>query len=232
MKLIKCNHCQRPYYDSEAKCPYCGHDTAKSIDNVVTHAISDPEAHHRMERMLSPDYDPRQNQPVVHPAKPVEQPQPEPEKSEVHEPVAEPVVTAVSETAQNRADAIAAIKSVAVDQHDEHVATDVSDVETTPLPKKRHKGLVVVIIMVVILLLAAAAAFCYLKWDFVKEKVPFLNKSEQVSAQQEPAPAAETTTAHADEILNENMETIEDEAIDTEVSDDPTEEVLEDLSLI
>lgn len=232
MKLIKCNHCHRPYYDSNAQCPYCGHDTQMSINNVLTRPISDPEAHRRMERMLSPDYDPREYQPIERPAKPAHQPQPEPEKMEVQEPVAEPVETFVSETAQNRADAIAAIKSVADEQHDEHVATEESDVETTPLPKKRHRGLVIVIIIVVILLLAAAAAFCYLKWDFVKEKVPFLNKTEQLTAQEEPSPAAETTTVHPDEILNENMETIEDEAIDMEKSEDPTDEVLEDLSLI
>lgn len=25
MKLIKCGHCGRPYYDKEKACPYCGH---------------------------------------------------------------------------------------------------------------------------------------------------------------------------------------------------------------
>lgn len=229
MKLIKCNHCHRPYYDSEAKCPYCGHDTAKSINNVVTRAISDPEAHHRMERMLSPDYDPREFQPVVRATEPIEQPKPQPEAPMAQEPVAEPVV---SETAQGRADAIAAIKNEASEEKIEHVASVEPDVETTPLPKKRHRGLVIVIIIVVILLLAAAAAFCYLKWDFVKDKVPFLNKTEQVNAQQEPAPAAEATTVHADEILNENMEMIESDVVDMEETEAETEEVLEDLSLI
>ena len=118
MKLIKCNHCHRPYYDSDAKCPYCGHDTAKSVNNVVTRAISNPEAHHRMERMLSPDFDPREFQPVVRPAEPIEQPRPEPEAPKAQEPVAESVETVVSETVQGRADAIAAIKSEASPQHE------------------------------------------------------------------------------------------------------------------
>lgn len=182
-----------------------------------------------MERMLSPDYDPREFQPVVRATEPIEQPKPQPEAPKAQEPVAEPVV---SETAQGRADAIAAIKYEAKEVHIEHAASVEPDVETVPLPKKRRRWLwIVIVLLILAVLLAAIAAFCYLKWDFVKEKVPFLIKTEQV-VNDEPLPADDVTTIHADEILNENMEMIENDVVDIEEAEEVYEEVVVDLSLI
>ena len=36
MKLIKCGHCGRPYYDDSETCPYCGHVPGSSPQTADT----------------------------------------------------------------------------------------------------------------------------------------------------------------------------------------------------
>lgn len=170
MKLIKCKKCGRPFYDNEAKCPYCGSETSLSAENYVTKSISDATSHKRMEDVLSGNYRPEPEivAPVVEPV------------AEVVEPVAEPVATAVEETAAaveetvetvpERAEAMAAIEAA---QGNETVNNDVNEaleerqeVETSA-PRKRHGW---IWILIIVLLLAAAAAV-YWKWDWVYPKV-------------------------------------------------------------
>lgn len=208
MKLIKCSQCGRLYYDSETQCPYCGNDTSLSAANVITTPISDPAAHRHMEETLSSGKRPGA----------IEQPIPEPIEEETVMPVdpiegpveEEPgseVVVPPSETAQGRADAIAAIQveNPANDEAEESVVEE-SDADTTPLPRKRRGWIAW---LIVLLMLAAAAAVCYLKWDVVSQKLPFLNKTAE---QANPAPEAvePEATTHADDVLFEATETIDE----------------------
>ena len=182
MKLIKCSHCGRPFYNEEKACPYCGHAAHLSATNFVTRPISDPKSHHLMEEMLSGNYKP---QPIpVHTAPIIQEkeepvqatvpeqvsvPEPAPVEETNPEPVAVEEVEQPSEAVQERAENIAAVTSQnapgEVENPDQ--LEDPNGAEIAHAPRKRH---VWVWIIVIILILAIAAAV-YLKWDFVYDKV-------------------------------------------------------------
>lgn len=181
MSLIKCNHCGRPFYDSEKACPYCGHAANLSAGNFVTKAISDPTSHKLMEDVLSGNYHPQT--PPVH-SSPVVTPEPvaEPVVEHVVEPVVETVVepepieefNQPSEAVLDRADSIAA----AVNANTENGGEDVADINPeaeleTTLPRKKRRWWIWIVILVILLGLAAAV---YLKWDFVYGKVSSILK--------------------------------------------------------
>lgn len=178
MKLIKCNHCGRPFYDNEEKCPYCGHDARLSANNFVTKPISDPKTHRIMEEVLSGNYHP-EPRPVQKPvARPVEEPKAieEVEPIVAEMPVMEPEPEfEPSAAVQERANAIAAI--VSENEADatvtEAIENDIHQVETSEAPRKRHRWVWIVIILI----LLGIGAAVYLKWDFVYAKALGLMQS-------------------------------------------------------
>ncbi|MBR3528394.1 MAG: hypothetical protein IKN84_01920 [Bacteroidales bacterium] len=166
MKLIKCKKCGRPFYDNEAKCPYCGSDVQLSAGNYVTQAISDETSHQTMEAVLSGNYHPQpapepEPEPVVAPA--------EPQQSEPIVPEA-PAAMPEAEANSDRAEAMAAIEAAqqeVVGTADEMAAAMENEVESAPAPRKRHGWIWIIII----LLILAAAAAAWWKWDFIYPKV-------------------------------------------------------------
>lgn len=184
MKLIKCSHCGRPFYNEEKACPYCGHATNLSATNFVTRPISDPKAHKLMEDMLSgnltPEPRPVHAAPLIHDDEPSPAPLAEPAEVEEQQPLPnagpEPEAT-VDEAAEpsnavrERADGIAtALQQTEEVSHEEHPIEEPNAADTDHLPRKRRGWIWIV---VVILVLAIAAAV-YLKWDFVYGKISSL----------------------------------------------------------
>lgn len=192
MNLIRCNHCGRPFYDSEKACPFCGHASTLSVNNRVTKAISDPKSHKLMEDFFAgnlqhPDIrtvdavpvtktvEPQVKASPVADAQPASEPEPtaepkpinEPEPVAATQPVAEPEAVQPSEAVLDRADSIAAITADAPLNKEEAHDEQPDELETT-LPRKKRHGWIWIIILVIILALAAAV---YLKWDLVYSKI-------------------------------------------------------------
>lgn len=189
MKLIKCSHCGRPFYNDEKACPYCGHPSNLSATNFITRSISDPKSHKLMEDMLSGNYQqvhiPHITHVEVPPAnepKPIEvQPTaPVVEKDTTEEPAAtetkkeeeKPQIQEPSEAIQERADNIAAAtkQSQDIKKEDAEATEEPNSTDTEHLPRKRH-GWIWIIVIILILAIAAAV---YLKWDFVYGKITSL----------------------------------------------------------
>ena len=154
MKLIKCGHCGRPFYDEETACPYCGHAAHLSASNLVTRPISDPETHRLMEEGVTteqrPTREPDSVQTLTDDCEAMAEP----------EPIAEPIAEAEpreefipSETVQERAENIAAItanEAVGVHETDPD-EEEPNEVETTHIPHKRRHWPWVVLIIVLLL---------------------------------------------------------------------------------
>ena len=184
MKLIKCNHCSRPFYDDVEACPYCGHATRLSATNYVTRPISDPKLHRVMEEVLSGEYRPEQH-PVVENTV-TEQPSVEPEKIDipkvVEEALSEPEPMAetaeeefaapLSESIQERAENIASATNHEGNDEENDMLDEPVEIETELVPRKRHLW----VWIIVILLILAIAAAAYLKWDFITEKISSIIK--------------------------------------------------------
>ena len=175
MNLLKCNHCGRPFYDSEKACPFCGHAANLSANNRVTKTISDPKSHKLMEDFLAgnlqhPDIRPVHSAPVIR-----ETEQPEPIVEPVVEPVTEPdslcetqsSTMQPSDTVLERAESIAAVAAEKVENKEEIADIETNELETS-LPRKKRRWWIWVIILIILLGISAAV---YLKWDFVYEKV-------------------------------------------------------------
>ena len=187
MKLIKCNHCGRPFYDDVEACPYCGHATRLSATNYVTRPISDPKSHRQMEEVLSDEYRPEQHpvventvteQPSVEPER-IDMPEvaeealPEPEPiAEMVETVEEQVVAPLSDSIQERADNIASATNHVESAAEDDILDEPIEIETDSIPRKRHLW----VWIIVILLILAIAAAAYLKWDFIMDKVSSIIK--------------------------------------------------------
>ncbi len=181
MKLIKCTHCGRPYYNEEKACPYCGHSTHLSATNFVTKSISTPQSHKLMEDVLSGNYHPAPK--PVHAETPVVAPQPQPEPLPVAEPLPEPEAPIAPEPEaapepQSLQGAERAENIAAAAQQQEPVENvlptdateDPNEVATTHEPRKRH-GWIWILLIVILLALGAAA---YLYWDTITNFVSSL----------------------------------------------------------
>ncbi|MCR5193446.1 MAG: hypothetical protein K6D59_09090 [Bacteroidales bacterium] len=180
MKLIKCSHCGRPYYNSEEKCIYCGTPTSQSENNFVKQAITSPKSHKLMEDVLSGNYKPSNLAENI-PPKPEKESVAETveetvvveeaaveerivEETEAVEEVVETVEKEVSEAVKERADAIADITTATDDTiKNEIIYPSVDEIETTP-HKKGHGWIWAIVIIVLVLGIAAAV---YLKWDAI-----------------------------------------------------------------
>ncbi len=192
MKLIKCSHCGRPYYDSESKCIYCGTPTSQSANNFVKQAISSPQSHQHMVDVLSGNYTaattaeeiPQQPETPIA-AAPTEEPAVMDTKESIDETAAiveetAEAVTAVetvmentpnnlSDAVKERAEAIAdATTSVNEASNDNDTPIpNVEEIETTP--RKKRRGWIWILVILVILL--GIAAVVYLKWDAINELI-------------------------------------------------------------
>ena len=188
MKLVKCIHCGRPFYNDQEKCPFCSRVALSSSNNFVTKAISDPKSHDMMLLRLSgqwPENDTaveEQETPTADNAtidttpEPVEQEAMATEQTnEANQEPSEQLATeeakveeTTNETVENRADAMAAIAS----QHSQINEEDVEmpeehQLETNDKPRKKHTWLWIVLIVIVV----AIAVFAFLKWDMIAEKI-------------------------------------------------------------
>lgn len=182
MKLIKCGHCGRPYYDENEACPYCGHALGSSPTNNQDESTQKQPEQTIQEPVSSKKTDPAPEQKTIIAAAPI----PEPEPTEGYKPVLEPEPQDEAETVakptpaplqpkQNtqRANAIAAISASATQnaklQNSDRNESDPNQIETILPPRKRHTWLWV--LLVVLIMLAAAAYFFR---DYVKQALSSL----------------------------------------------------------
>lgn len=183
MKLTKCGHCGRPYYDENEACPYCGHALGSSPTNYQKEGTQKQPEQTNQEPASSKKTDPAPEQKTIIAAAPI----PEPETTKEDKPVLEPEPQGEAETAskptsaplqqpkQNtqRANAIAAISASATQnaelQNADRNESDPNQIETILPPRKRHTWLWVLI--VVLIMLAAAAYFFR---DYVKQALSSL----------------------------------------------------------
>jgi len=181
MKLIKCGHCGRPYYDENEACPYCGHALGSSPTNYQKEGTQKQPGQTIQEPASSKKTAPAPEQKTIIAAAPI----PEPEPTEEDKPVLEPEPQGEAETAakpmpatlqpkQNtqRANAMAAISASATQntelQKSDKNESDPNQIETILPPRKRHTWLWVLI--VVLIMLAAA----YFFRDYVKQALSSL----------------------------------------------------------
>lgn len=183
MKLIKCGHCGRPYYDENEACPYCGHALGSSPTNNQDESTQKQPEQTNQEPASSKKTAPAPKQKTIIAAAPI----PEPELTEGYKPVLEPEPQGEAETAskptsaplqqpkQNtqRANAMAAISASAMQntelQNSNRNESDPNQIETILPPRKRHTWLWV--LLVVLIMLAAAAYFFR---DYVKQALSSL----------------------------------------------------------
>jgi len=174
MKLIKCSRCGRPYYESEAQCPYCHQDTAHSKGRYVTQSISEPASHQRMQDF----FDGKMQQPAapqpapaplmsempdpVAPVETVAAPEPEPIAPPEPEVAAEPLYqeAPLSEEVAARAEAIAEVTSQPpLDEEVPLMFTDEDQIETIGVKRRSHVWLWILLILIVLVGAAVAAYF-------------------------------------------------------------------------
>lgn len=167
MKLIKCGHCGRPYYDDSETCPYCGHVPGSSpqtadAEQKATSNSTDGTA----QAAPVPDTTPSESQP--------ENANPQP--AETITPVADTDTDNVADAAPTslRAESIAAaVASGPLTNSDDDESSPLSDpnqVETILPPRRRHPWLW----LLLILLLAAIAAAAYIYRDALKQIITSL----------------------------------------------------------
>lgn len=189
MNLIRCNHCGRPFYDSEKTCPFCGHAASLSVNNRVSKAISDPKSHKLMEDFfngtlqrndlhsanavpVNKKEEPAADTNPVAKTQTATEPEPVAEAKPAAEPgpIAEPEPVQPSDAVLDRAGSIAAITADAPINNEEAHDEQPDELETSLPGKKRH-GWIWILILVIVLAIAAAV---YLKWDFVYGKISSL----------------------------------------------------------
>ena len=157
MKLIKCGHCGRPYYDDSEACPYCGHVPGSSPQTAdAEQEANDDSADAAEQAIPAPDPAPADCQP------------------ETITPVADTGSPAEQPTASQRAESIAAAVasgplSNSVDDESSPLS-DPNQVETILPPRRRHPWLW----LLLILLLAAIAAAAYIYRDALKQIITSL----------------------------------------------------------
>ena len=186
MTLIKCNHCGRPFYDSEKACPFCGHATSLSTGNRITKAISDTTSHKLMDDYFTGNLPHREirpvhSAPVIKKEQTVAQPEPvveeepvvepnpdvEPDSIVEHAPADESAPAQPSDAILNRAESIAAAVADNGEGASDTDDDEPEEIETTLPRKKRH----VWAWLLILVILVGLAAAVYLKWDFVYGKV-------------------------------------------------------------
>ncbi len=165
MKLIKCGHCGRPYYDDSETCPYCGRVPGSSpqtadAEQEATSNSTDGAA----QAAPVPDTTPSDSQP--------EKANPQP--AETITPVADTDNVADAAPTSLRAESIAAaVASGPLTNSDDGESSPLSDpnlVETILPPRRRHPWLW----LLLILLLATIAAAAYIYRDTLKQIITSL----------------------------------------------------------
>lgn len=183
MKLIKCGHCGRPYYDENEACPYCGHALGSSPTNYQKEGTQKQPEQTNQEPASSKKTDPAPEQKTIIAAAPIPEPEPTKEDKPILEPepqgeaeiVAKPTPAPLQQPKQNtqRANAMAAISASATQnaelQNSDRNESDPNQIETILPPRKRHTWLWV--LLVVLIMLAAAAYFFR---DYVKQALSSL----------------------------------------------------------
>ena len=160
MKLIKCGHCGRPYYDENEACPYCGHALGSSPTNN-----QDENTQKQPEQTIQEPASSKKTAPAS-----VLEPEPQGEAKTAAKPM--PATLQPKQNTQ-RANAIAAISASATQntelQNSDKNESDPNQIETILPPHKRHTWLWV--LLVVLIMLAAAAYFFR---DYVKQALSSL----------------------------------------------------------
>lgn len=183
MKLIKCGHCGRPYYDENEACPYCGHALGSSPTNNQDESTQKQPEQTNQEPASSKKTDPAPEQKTIIAAAPISESEPtegdkpvlEPESQGEAETASKPTSAPLQQPKQNtqRANAMATISASATQnaelQNSDRNESDPNQIETILPPRKRHTWLWV--LLVVLIMLAAAAYFFR---DYVKQALSSL----------------------------------------------------------
>ena len=164
MKLIKCGHCGRPYYDDSETCPYCGRVPGSSpqtadAEQEATSNSTDGTA----QAAPVPDTTPNESQPD----------NANPQPAETITPVADTDNVVDAAPTSRRAESIAAAvaSGPSSNSDDERsLLSDPNQVETILPPRRRHPWLW----LLLILLLAAIAAAAYIYRDTLKQIITSL----------------------------------------------------------
>ena len=164
MKLIKCGHCGRPYYDDSETCPYCGRVPGSSPQTAdAEQEATSNSTDGTVQAAPVPDTTPNESQP--------ENANPQP--AETITPVADTDNVVDAAPTSRRAESIAAAVASGPSSNSDDESSPLSDpnqVETILPPRRRHPWLW----LLLILLLAAIAAAAYIYRDTLKQIITSL----------------------------------------------------------
>ena len=168
MKLIKCRHCGRPFYDENEACPYCGHALDSSSNNNpnesnLSESNSNESNHNESNLSESNSNESNHNESNFSENNLNESTQPEQSsvlrsQTSVSEPFSVP----------SRADAIAALTSTsqqneAQPDQIQNENYDPNQIETTLPPRRKHTLLWIAITLLIIASAAAVYFFPLIK---------------------------------------------------------------------
>ena len=157
MKLIKCGHCGRPYYDDSETCPYCGHvpgsppQKADTEQEAIDDSTDDTAQAAPVPDTAPADCQPEPITPVADTGSPTEQP-------------------TANQRAESIAAAVASVPSTDGDDTESSPLPDPNLVETILPPRRRHPWRW----LLLFLLLAAIAAAAYIYRDTLKQIITSL----------------------------------------------------------
>ena len=165
MKLIKCGHCGRPYYDDSETCPYCGRVPGSSpqtadAEQEATSNSTDGTA----QAAPVPDTTPSDSQPENANPQPAENITPVADTDNVVD------AAPTSRRAESIAAAVASGPLSNSDDTENSPLPDPNQVETILPPRRRHPWLW----LLLILLLTAIAAAAYIYRDALKQIITSL----------------------------------------------------------